>query len=526
MAEENIDKTIASEELQSETDVIMKNIGSHEVEPSEQRDTDCDVATSESTDRLSDETDDVVKEEGEDLKRDNQSGDSTIKKPSPDHKVTVRSRYRRASTGSCHDACKYGHKHEFERTPKKPLMGIIRENRPLKRTTSGENLARTVKEKEIKDKELNRRLSLPGTTVDKKPRNPSSKTDVTNSPKKVASPQSKLKNVQTEVKPPLVRSPWSSFGRSKIDIPAAKKTTKDKSSQKDKDITSKEAGSSSDSKKVKAKETVTNSSGTLLKKSGSIRARLYKDFKSFSRSRRMSSSEDTKVSTSSDVREKPNLLSNEESPSSPVKPRKSNVTRKGSRFGLPSFSLTSTSKSASSAARRSVHPRGDRGLGPSTEEGGSKTNTPRAKAAVNIKPKVKKTGISRSEEKDGSAWKVKFKRGTVVNLQVASNSPRKLRFKRGKILGEDQNGKADDKNLKNNDTGNESRDTRPEHEKVQLRRQEGSAKKDNVDMNNVIEETASKLVKTRKSKVKALVGAFETVMSFRDRKPLVETTAS
>jgi hypothetical protein len=35
----------------------------------------------------------------------------------------------------------------------------------------------------------------------------------------------------------------------------------------------------------------------------------------------------------------------------------------------------------------------------------------------------------------------------------------------------------------------------------------------------VIEETASKLVESRKSKVKALVGAFETVISLQDGKP-------
>ena len=113
-----------------------------------------------------------------------------------------------------------------------------------------------------------------------------------------------------------------------------------------------------------------------------------------------------------------------------------------------------------------------------------------------------------------------------MNTQVACSSPRKHRYKKGRTLGEDQNGKAVDKSLNTNDTINESTDTKHEHEKVQLIRQEGAGKKDNIDLNDVIEETASKLVKTRKSKVKALVGAFETVMSFRDRKPLVETGAS
>lgn len=36
--------------------------------------------------------------------------------------------------------------------------------------------------------------------------------------------------------------------------------------------------------------------------------------------------------------------------------------------------------------------------------------------------------------------------------------------------------------------------------------------------NDVIEETVTKLARSRKSKVKALVGAFETVISLRDDK--------
>lgn len=36
------------------------------------------------------------------------------------------------------------------------------------------------------------------------------------------------------------------------------------------------------------------------------------------------------------------------------------------------------------------------------------------------------------------------------------------------------------------------------------------------DGNDVIEETKSKLLEERKSRVKALVGAFETVLSFKE----------
>ena len=44
------------------------------------------------------------------------------------------------------------------------------------------------------------------------------------------------------------------------------------------------------------------------------------------------------------------------------------------------------------------------------------------------------------------------------------------------------------------------------------KRQVGHAKKESQAYNDVIEETASKLLEKRKNKVKALVGAFETVI--------------
>ena len=59
---------------------------------------------------------------------------------------------------------------------------------------------------------------------------------------------------------------------------------------------------------------------------------------------------------------------------------------------------------------------------------------------------------------------------------------------------------------------------------MKLRHQDAQEKKDAQGLfNNVIEETASKLVESRKSKVKALVGAFETVISLQDGKPTPST---
>ena len=66
-------------------------------------------------------------------------------------------------------------------------------------------------------------------------------------------------------------------------------------------------------------------------------------------------------------------------------------------------------------------------------------------------------------------------------------------------------------------------DTSPE--KVVLRHQDVKGRKDVQKLfNNVIEETASRLVESRKSKVKALVGAFETVISLQDTKSMASET--
>ncbi|GJV43617.1 ribonuclease H-like domain-containing protein [Tanacetum coccineum] len=72
----------------------------------------------------------------------------------------------------------------------------------------------------------------------------------------------------------------------------------------------------------------------------------------------------------------------------------------------------------------------------------------------------------------------------------------KLKFRRGKVL-----------DIENNDSKNGRKS-------IVLKHQGEQEKKDAHGLlNNIIEETASKLVESMKSKVKALVGAFETVIS-------------
>ncbi|KAJ6753091.1 hypothetical protein OIU74_027865 [Salix koriyanagi] len=84
-----------------------------------------------------------------------------------------------------------------------------------------------------------------------------------------------------------------------------------------------------------------------------------------------------------------------------------------------------------------------------------------------------------------------------------------------------QEGKADGRrNFKRRGADGDVIDSKHDSGKLVLRHQDVHGRKDAQGLfNNVIEETASKLVETRKSKVKALVGAFETVISLQDGKP-------
>ncbi|RDX91818.1 hypothetical protein CR513_26143, partial [Mucuna pruriens] len=128
------------------------------------------------------------------------------------------------------------------------------------------------------------------------------------------------------------------------------------------------------------------------------------------------------------------------------------------------------------------------------------------------KAKLKKSGVVYSKDKGNQMMKLKFRRGKVVENQTEISSPRRLKFRRRKVTGEKVNVKGESRESFERDgacADSNGASTGPE--KVVLRHQGMQDKKDAQGLfNNVIEETASKLVETRKSKVKALVGAFET----------------
>ncbi|KAK7316310.1 hypothetical protein VNO77_35255 [Canavalia gladiata] len=150
------------------------------------------------------------------------------------------------------------------------------------------------------------------------------------------------------------------------------------------------------------------------------------------------------------------------------------------------------------------------------------------KLEVEKKCKPKKDGVVCFKDKDSQTIKLKFRRGKVVDNQIEISTPRRLKFRRAKVSGEKANAKSDAlrKGFKSGGANADGNGVTNSSEKVVLRHQDTQDKKDAQGLLNiVIEETASKLVETRKSKVKALVGAFETVISLHDKKPSTNTQA-
>lgn len=142
----------------------------------------------------------------------------------------------------------------------------------------------------------------------------------------------------------------------------------------------------------------------------------------------------------------------------------------------------------------------------------------------NMKKSQRNTTVPpRPEDNASTPFMVKFRRGKVINLRSDSIGARRLWFNIGRLASENTNGSGMQwrRSLKKKSTTSiDCEDPDSEVHSVVLKHQGVAEKKDSKSLfNHVIEETASKLVETRKSKVKALVGAFETVISLQETKP-------
>ncbi|EOA14391.1 hypothetical protein CARUB_v10027586mg [Capsella rubella] len=155
------------------------------------------------------------------------------------------------------------------------------------------------------------------------------------------------------------------------------------------------------------------------------------------------------------------------------------------------------------------------GLMTKKKETGSADPEASPKAEKKIRPK--RTGV-----KVTLAHQLSFKKGKVLEPKPENSSPRWIKFRKRAVQELKTQTEGKKKNLKDKrlDVERESGSCESsKREKVVLRHRKVEGKKKMITLvNSVIEETVNRLTKVRKNKVKALIGAFETVISLQDTK--------
>ncbi|KAG7549907.1 Calmodulin-binding domain plant [Arabidopsis thaliana x Arabidopsis arenosa] len=135
------------------------------------------------------------------------------------------------------------------------------------------------------------------------------------------------------------------------------------------------------------------------------------------------------------------------------------------------------------------------------------------------KIRPKRIGLKVTPPPPAMKQQMNFKKGKVLEPKPDDSTTTSIKFKKRVVqepkLRSDVNKKK--KNLKDKREGVGKINGEGKREKVVLRHRKVEVKKKLQTLfNNVIEETVNKLEEVRKSKVKALVGAFETVISLQD----------
>ena len=507
---------------------------------------------------------------------------STGRLDNPIGDIKIRSRYLRSSTGSCHDACKYGTKPAL-----KPWSSF-----PKRVTTlEGESQA---PEKAATSIEGKKKSAIgPRPSLDSKVQKPSNpvviKGEVSSSTKKETATLEKVPTSSKEIdvsienssnqKPKHRKSKsyshpvdWSFSFQRNNEIRISKEPQGDSASSRKSKILSKEL---STSKMGEIKASIPHTVNMFPKHS----------VKGVSNMKTKNENSVTKVKANQhsnvDVPEKtlyvieagtenktvePSQNSVSSSPSSvdkslkqaqkgilssqlPYSSKKNNLRHTGTGSNANKLRVSSSPSLGKKSlthtqygTHRAKSPSSPSLSSHSKENGAKITGSENQKVEFRSRPG--RDGMFSSEDKGSAAEQLKFRRGKVVELQSENSNSRRLKFKRVRSVGEIQYGKdhtrnwskeVDDgklekdferdqnlegtrrRNSKSKEVGDSEDGTEIKSEEVVLRHQNVEEKKDTQSLyNNVIEETASKLVMARKSKVKALVGAFETVISLQD----------
>ncbi|XP_047314243.1 uncharacterized protein LOC124918018 [Impatiens glandulifera] len=124
------------------------------------------------------------------------------------------------------------------------------------------------------------------------------------------------------------------------------------------------------------------------------------------------------------------------------------------------------------------------------------------------------------EENLENVENMKFKRGTIIDVENEDNGPYRLKFNEGSTISQLGEVGKEEIDLREVVTIEKMCESQNE-DKINLKHVDELEKDKPSSLDDMIEEAANKLlVRSKKNKVKALVGAFETVMSIQDAKSL------
>ena len=124
--------------------------------------------------------------------------------------------------------------------------------------------------------------------------------------------------------------------------------------------------------------------------------------------------------------------------------------------------------------------------------------------------------FTRQATNNSATFKLRSKSSTAPVLPSEQEKPTRLRFRKGRAAGEESSGgiQLRARSLRRRGSSMSGSATGFIVPEVMLRHQKTLERKKSRRLsNNLIEETASRLAKSRKSRVKSLVGAFETLFS-------------
>ncbi|MCE0482104.1 hypothetical protein HAX54_040506 [Datura stramonium] len=183
-------------------------------------------------------------------------------------------------------------------------------------------------------------------------------------------------------------------------------------------------------------------------------------------------------------------------------------------IGTTQSSVSSSSLMSPSSNSANKSAKSD-GTGSSTRQNGTTTQKQDTKPQ-----RAEQVGL---ENEDCSPKLLKFKKGKTTDIQSEENSPRRQKFGQVTIKDERENENGKEylrgKGLRRSTAEGHTDAAKDDVMTVNLRSHAIEDIKGTPSLfNNVIEVTASKLAETRRSKVKALVGAFETIISLHDPK--------